>query len=74
MQKCMPGCFVLSALKLGANELSARRENQAKKYSQRTNMSIFSCSRGGRCNLVEIAMRILWLCLVLLCTVCVAYC
>lgn len=66
VQKCMAGCFMLSALKLCANKLSASREKQTEKYSQRINTSIFSCWGGGECNLVEIPMRILLLCFVLL--------
>lgn len=63
----MAECFMLSVLTLGANKLSASREKQTKKYSQRTNTSIFSsCREKKRCNLVEIPVRILLLCLILL--------
>lgn len=72
----MAECFMLSVLTLGANKLSASREKQTKKYSQRTNTSIFSSCREGkkRCNLVEVPMRILLLCLILLLAVHTVYC
>lgn len=41
----MAECFMHSVLTLGANNLSANREKQTKKYSQRTNTSIFSSCR-----------------------------
>lgn len=44
----MAECFMLSVLTLGANKLSASREKQMKKYSQRTNTSIFSSFRGKK--------------------------
>lgn len=44
----MAECFMLSVLTLGANKLSASREKQTKKCSQRTNTSIFSSCREGK--------------------------
>lgn len=44
----MAECFMLSVLTLGANKLSASREKQTKKYSQRTNTSIFGSFRGKK--------------------------
>lgn len=66
-KNCRNAWLSVSVLTLGANKLSASREKQTKKYSQRTNTSIFSsCREEKRCNLVEIPMRILLLCLILL--------
>lgn len=63
----MAECLMLSAMKLDANKPSSSREKQAEKYSQSTNMYIFSCCRGKKgCNLLEIPMRILLFSLVVL--------